>query len=102
MADGGDEAVASAGHGDDVLVRARALSQDLPKDRNVLREAGFFDDSVGPKALEHLLLGEQVALVFDEQQQRIEDLGSNRYLLAVTQQNAPHRVALERAELEIA
>ncbi len=68
LANGGHEAVALTGYRDDVLMFARAVARDLPQNRNVLREAGFFDDLVWPEAVDELVLGQQLPLVCDQQQ----------------------------------
>ena len=44
----GHETIATTGHRDDELIRARRLAQNTPERRDILREVVFLDDHVRP------------------------------------------------------
>src|SRR5262249_2159828 len=67
-----NEAKASAGNRNDVLVLARTLAQYAADGRNALTEIVLFDDGVRPDSLYQGSLADQLTGVLDEMEQRIE------------------------------
>src|SRR5262249_44206032 len=72
-----------------------ALPQRFSQSGDVDCEVAFFDDCVGPDAGEQHILFHYLAAVFDQDEEGVEDLGSDGYGLAIPQKKPPFDVDLE-------
>ena len=68
---GGDETVAAARDGGDVLVVGGALAERLAQDRDVARQAAFLDERVRPDVAHQYIFLDHVAMILDEQRKRL-------------------------------
>jgi hypothetical protein len=84
LLDWGGKAVAAARM---VLNPCGGVPQRSSQEENVLRQRALLDERVGPKALHHLVLGEDLSAVGNQKQQRVEDFGrkGNQIAIAVQQ-----------------
>jgi hypothetical protein len=95
---GGGKAITTLGHSDDVLVLVAAVGQQPTQDRDRAREAAFFDERVPPDRRQKLLLGDDAASVFNEEQQCVGGLGRDGDHAGTAEERAASRVEAERAK----
>ena len=76
--DQGDEAIAHARHGLDVLLTRRSIPERLPQHRYVVIEVVFLDGRLGPHRVEELLLRDQPPGMLDQHPERVEHLETQR------------------------
>jgi hypothetical protein len=72
------EPVAAGGHGDDVLMIVRLLSQGLPQYRDVPGEPALFHNRVTPNQLEQFVFRDHRLPILDERKQRLQNFWSQR------------------------
>jgi hypothetical protein len=79
---------------------APAFSQRFPQREHGLGKVRFADERVGPERLQQVVLEHERAVVFDEEQENVEDLRRERHGLAVAQELPVVGIQAERTELE--
>ncbi len=87
--------VTASRNGFDVATFAQGLAQHI----NVLGEIALFDKTVGPELSHELVLFNHLAVVLNQQQQRVDGFGFERHRLAIVEQQTVRGVDAECAEL---
>jgi hypothetical protein len=85
------QAVADARHGDDPLFAARAGAKLLAQRGDLDGDIAFLDRHTGPDALQHLGLGDDLALSLEHGLEHHQRLGAERNGLAVAPQFTARR-----------
>jgi hypothetical protein len=98
FADAGDEAIATARDGFDVLGFARRFAERLANHENGDGQIALFDVTVGPDLFDQFVFLKQATAILNEGQEQIKRLGSERDRAPVAQQQAFRQVDRERAE----
>jgi hypothetical protein len=93
------EAIAFAGDGSDVTILAAGFAEDAAEGRDVLIEIVLFDRSVWLDGAHQLFFVEHLAVVCNEEDEGIEDLGSERDLVGIAEENSPAGVDAKISEL---
>ena len=75
---GGREAITAARHGLNRTLTFEIRIEDLAERRDVVRDAAFFDEGIGPHPLEELLLGDHPTRFLDQDEQDFESLWRQR------------------------
>ena len=81
------------------LLTVLALAKGAAKHRDVLVDIPFFNKLLRPYRTHEIFLFHQMTVVFDQDQEDVEYLGSQRNRLTVTQQRLFRGVKPKRAEL---
>ena len=92
---GADETVTSSGN---CFNERWVLTQCLSQEKDVVGQAAFFDESVGPKRLDQLVLLKQVSAIPDQQVQSVESFRCERHYLITAQQHALGGIQAEGSE----
>src|SRR5437868_2909319 len=77
----------------------RAFAERFAQGRDVDGQVLFLDNGVGPDAVEQRPFVENLAAAFDQRQQRLEGLGSQRHRLARAPEQPLYGIQPESAEL---
>src|SRR5580704_14710528 len=89
---GADEAITAPGNR---LDERRILTQRLSQQKDIVGQAAFFDECVGPERPDHLVLLKQVPAIPDQQVQRVESFRRDRHYVILAQQPALHGIEAE-------
>src|ERR1035438_7887432 len=95
----GNEGVAASGKGGDVVWLARVVVQDLAEDGNRLIEVVLGDGCLGPDPGNQFGTAEALAVMLDQDEESVKDLGREGYGGAVAQKAASGLVQAKRAKL---
>jgi hypothetical protein len=72
----GYEPIPSFWHCFDIEGGFSIVTKVLPQGKDVLRQSGLFDESIGPDFLQELVLAQRTTTVFDQHQERLVGLRS--------------------------
>src|SRR6185503_14244163 len=93
-----DKAVANARDGHNVAMLVLVFAERPPQKENVLREIAFFDKSIRPDAVDDVVLFGDLAVMLDQEQERLKDFGRKGDGLLAAQQEVPFQIYPERPE----
>jgi hypothetical protein len=100
LLDGPYEAIAAARNRFDEGAAIRSHAENLSQGGYVLDEGAFFDKGIRPNAFEEFVLFQDVPVVFDEREQSLKGLGSQRNELAVSQEKLLRRIQSKATEVK--
>jgi hypothetical protein len=92
---GPDEAVTSPGNR---FNESLVITQGLSQQKDVIGQASFFDERVGPKRPDHLVLLKHVPTIPDQQVESVKSFRRERHRLSTAQQHALVRIEAEGAK----
>src|SRR5262245_64904455 len=93
------ETITAPRHRLDVDGGPLSVTECLPEHRDIESDITLLDKDVRPERIEHLFLGDNRALIPDQQQERFEDFGSQRDHPAIAEQDALIHVDDKRIKL---
>jgi hypothetical protein len=96
----GRESVASLRNSFDVSSARSFAVQHSSQLEDVLRQAALLDESLRPEPLHQLIFLEDVAIVFDEDCESLEELWGERYFLTMTNQKSLGQIKTKGSKLE--
>ena len=91
----GREAIAALRYGFDVL---RLFAERLAQREDILRQRRFFNEGIRPHGLQQFFFFEYVAVVLNQDDERVESLWRQRHRLFIAQQHALIDVQSKRPE----
>jgi hypothetical protein len=99
MANLSNEGVAASGKRGDVVRLARVIVKDLAQDGHGLIQVVLADGCLGPYPRNQLRAAKTLAVMFDQHEERVKDLGREENGGAVAQKTASGVVQAKRAKL---